>query len=152
MVAPVIIPVFRPLITYLKHFHSPQESMKSTQAIPVVATVKLEGRITSISIDAASIRTQPVSLVSGKTKGGSPETQCIPPPSSVLVYIGTAGGNMYQAVLNLLRPEIHHQIVQTSHASAVTAVAFPQKYSEVCRQLLTLSYQVSHVLVIYHCF
>ena len=67
-----------------------------------------EGRVTSISVDAASAG-----------------------PHGALAYVATAAGNLYQALVDVRRGALALQLVQSAHAAGVTAVAFPEQYGEV---------------------
>lgn len=94
----------------LFHFvQTPGKKMVQHMSLP--STVVLDGAITSISIDE-----------SGAVGGRS---------NSALMYVGTASGNIYQAIVDTRDGSISEQLVQSAHCAAVTATAFPELYGEV---------------------
>jgi len=81
------------------------------QHMALASSVVLDGSITSISIDS-----------SGGVCGSS---------NSTLMYVGTASGNIYQAIVDVRDGSITQQLVQSAHCAAASAIAFPELYGEV---------------------
>lgn len=93
---------------------------KVVQHMALASSVVLDGTITSITIDASG--------------PGGGDQNCI------LLYVGTATGNIYQAIVDMRDGSISEQLVQSAHCAGVTAVAFPELYGEVRPNIVTGSY------------
>jgi hypothetical protein len=95
---------------------------RAAKPIALLASAALDGRVTSISIDNSPSLSNPKS-------NGAP----------FVVYVGTAAGNIYQALIDLRGKEITPQLVQSAHTGAIHAVAFPERYGEArCRLMPAL--------------
>lgn len=81
---------------------------RQTKNMTVAARAQVEGRITSISIDSASAAAD-----------------------AFIAYVGTAAGNIYQALVDTKGSVMEPQLVQSAHVSSISAIAFPEQYGEV---------------------
>ena len=77
--------------------------------MPMLGHANVEGTVTSISIDTASLK--------GHT---------------LIAYVGTSRSNIYQVAYDLQSMRISAQLVQSAHHNPINAIAFPAEYGEVC--------------------
>jgi hypothetical protein len=81
---------------------------RQAKHMSVLIRAKVEGRVTSISIDHSSAQAH-----------------------TFIAYVGTDACNIYQALVDLRSKQITPQLVQSAHAGSISSVAFPEQYGEV---------------------
>ena len=83
---------------------------RAAEHLALLATATVDGRVTSLSLDPSSSAAAPGA----------------PPATTFLAYVGTAAGNIYQALVDVRGKSVTPQLVQSAHSSAITSVAFPR--------------------------
>lgn len=79
---------------------------KLLKRMPKLASIKLEGTVTSISLDQVSAK-------------------------ACTFYVGTAACNIYKVTYEMQTAKFYEELVQTSHSDKINDLSFPHEFSDV---------------------